>query len=83
MATLEQNIESVGQILKDIGKAINKKYADAYLEEPIILECYVDQNGNEIHATPPSEYAKIIRDIPQDLELDTNMFTARTEKWQI
>lgn len=74
MATLEQNVESVGRIFKEIGEAINEMYENAYMEKPIKFDC--DEDGNT-HATPPSDYAQLIRDIPQDLNLDPTLFTAR------
>lgn len=77
MATLEQNIENVGRIFQEIGEAINEMYENAYMSAPIIFEC--DENFGK-HATPPSEYAKLIRDIPQDVTLDPSMCTARIEK---
>lgn len=74
MATLEQNIESVGIIFQEIGEAINEMYERAYMEKPVVFEC--DATADK-HATPPSEYAKLIREIPQDLELDPTMYSAR------
>ena len=44
------------------------------MEKPVVFECDVTA---EKHATPPSEYAKLIREIPQDLELDPTMYSAR------
>ena len=74
MATLEQNIESVGEIFQEIGEAINEMYEKVYMEKPVVFEC--DATIDK-HATPPSEYAKLIREIPQDLDLDPTMFSAR------
>ena len=74
MATLEQNIENVGKIFQDIGEAINEMYEKAYMEKPVIFECNATTDQ---HATPPSEYARLIKEIPQDLELDPTMYSAR------
>lgn len=76
MATLEQNIEKVGQIFQDIGEAINEMYANAYYVPPVILNC---KDGDCKDVTPPDKFAELIRQIPQDLSLDPTLFSARIE----
>ena len=76
MATINQNIESVDLIFEDIGKAINEMYVKMFQLGPVVLEL----DEEECCITPPSEYANLIRQIPQNLVLDPSMFTARIEK---